>query len=139
MTDGVPIQQWVFHGKVTRVVDGDTLDVELDVGFHTRRIERLRLLDCNAPEMSTDAGRVVKDRVVAWCGDAAWRGTLRPAGQDHVDFPVIVQTQKTDSFGRYLANVWNVDGGSLNAFVRVETESLKLAGVDDGTTEVHGS
>lgn len=37
--------------RVVKVVDGDTIDCEVDVGFHLCITERFRLLDVDAPEV----------------------------------------------------------------------------------------
>ena len=96
---------WLFPAKCVNVVDGDTIDVVLDVGFHATRTERLRLLGVNAPEMhgpSHDAGVAAKtfttQTIVGWQTPAV-------VG---LDWPLMVQTHKTDVFGRYLARVWPV-------------------------------
>ena len=47
----------VYKAFVTRVVDGDTLHVILDLGFKIMHEEILRLKGIDAPEMSTTAGK----------------------------------------------------------------------------------
>jgi endonuclease YncB( thermonuclease family) len=44
-----PDPSWITRGRVIRVVDGDTVEVEI------RRVLRVRLLDCWAPESRRDA------------------------------------------------------------------------------------
>ena len=95
---------WLFPAKCVNVVDGDTIDVVLDVGFHATRTERLRLLGVNAPELhgpTHEAGQAAKDftskQIATW--QAAFAGV-------QVDWPLMVATRKTDVFGRYLARVW---------------------------------
>ncbi len=39
-----------YRGSVIRVVDGDTYDIEIDLGFNTRRTERFRLSGIDTPE-----------------------------------------------------------------------------------------
>lgn len=42
---------YAYNAKIVHVVDGDTVDADIDLGFNTwRRDERLRLLGINAPE-----------------------------------------------------------------------------------------
>lgn len=36
---------------ILSVIDGDTIDVELDLGFHIKMKERVRLLDVDTPEV----------------------------------------------------------------------------------------
>lgn len=39
-----------YRFKVVRVVDGDTVDVNVDLGFHVWFLARIRLMGYNAPE-----------------------------------------------------------------------------------------
>lgn len=99
----MPTQTYVFRARVERVVDGDTIDVQLDCGMHGYRTERLRLLDINAPERklrTMEAGNKARSFVCEWV-DAA-----TVAAKD-VRWPIVVQTEESDVFGRYLAYVWN--------------------------------
>lgn len=41
-----------YRCKVVKVVDGDTVDCDIDLGLWTRRQERVRLLGINAPEVT---------------------------------------------------------------------------------------
>lgn len=108
MTDpgGLPYVYRVV--EVVRVVDGDTVDLTVDLGFHLRATLRFRLLGVNAPELRTEAGPVAKAFVSKWFAE---HGDLR------------VRTEKADSFGRWLGWVEPVDGsGSLS-------EALLVAGL----------
>ena len=42
-----------YAAKVERVVDGDTIDVTLDLGFSIQYQARIRLLGINTPESRT--------------------------------------------------------------------------------------
>lgn len=53
-------QIFQFNGFVERVVDGDTLRVACDLGFRCFYVCIVRLERCNAPELSTSAGREAK-------------------------------------------------------------------------------
>ena len=44
---------YVYKCKVTRVVDGDTLDVVLDLGFAINYNDRVRLMGIDTPESRT--------------------------------------------------------------------------------------
>ena len=39
-----------YKAKVIKIVDGDTMDVDIDVGFKIHFIERIRLFGINTPE-----------------------------------------------------------------------------------------
>ena len=80
-----------YNAIVTHVVDGDTMDVTLDLGFDILYNSRIRLFGINTPESRTRdleekaRGLAAKDRVLELC----------PIGQQ-----VIVKTQK-DGKGKY--------------------------------------
>jgi len=108
----MPPQAWVFRARCSRVIDGDTVDVTLDCGMHTHRIERLRLLGVQAPELKDHPrGSEAKGWVQNWIEHA-----FLDARDDAVrDWPLTVATSKSDSFGRFLALVWRrSDGAQLN-------------------------
>ena len=92
---------WEYRARLAAtakggVVDGDTLDVVIDLGFHVTRQERVRLAGVNAPEMDTPAGPVARDWVVAWLTQATG------------EWPLLLRTEKPnprDRYGRYVAAV----------------------------------
>lgn len=106
----IPTQQWVFRARVERVVDGDTVDLTIDCGMHGRRVERLRLLRVDTPETrgvpDRAPGLAAKAFTEAWLLAAAWPGAT--------DYPLTIRTVKTDSFGRYLCEIWRDDGANLS-------------------------
>jgi micrococcal nuclease len=82
-----------YSGTVIKVVDGDTIDVDIDLGFYTHKIQRVRLARINAPEMKTPGGPPAKNYLIDLI-----------AGR-----PVKIQTAKEvsyDKYGRYIAEVW---------------------------------
>lgn len=101
---------WNYRARLVRVVDGDTADVQLDFGMHCYRIERLRLLGVNAPELrgpEHERGLAATEYVRRWFDAAASTG---------MEWPLIIHTEKSDAFGRYLGQVTRlVDGDNLNA------------------------
>ena len=93
--------------KVTRVVDGDTIDVDLDLGFDIIYKCRVRLYGIDTPESRTrNKDEKVRGKLAAkFLQDAISNGKN-----------VILQTQLKDSkgkFGRVLASVF-VDGININ-------------------------
>lgn len=120
-------RNWIFNAKLKRVVDGDTIDVIIDTGFHNFRTERLRLLHCNAPEMSTPEGKIIKNMVVEWMSG---NSNLALWNQEDPEWNLTVKTFKTDAFGRYLALVWGyADTECLNEKVATWTRELVSKGV----------
>lgn len=83
--------------EVLRVVDGDTVDLRLDVGFHLSTALRFRLLGVDTPERYEPGWRECTVMTSKWLSSAL------SAGLD-----VRARTVKTDSFGRWLADVFMV-------------------------------
>ena len=88
-----------YKAYLERVVDGDTLHVNLDLGFGIFHKEILRLAKINAAEMSTAEGKKSF-------------ATLKKILRD-VKF-LIIKTNKTDVYGRYVADVFFDNGTYLN-------------------------
>jgi endonuclease YncB( thermonuclease family) len=94
-----------YSALIQRVVDGDTLDLEIDLGFSVLTRQRIRLRGIDAPELSTTAGKEALQFV---------RDLLARHGSK-----VRVNTFKDEreKYGRMLAEVVLDDGNgpSLNA------------------------
>lgn len=58
-----PAPYELYLGKVTRVVDGDTVEVELSLGWGNFLREKVRLFGINTPEMPTTEGVAAKDHL----------------------------------------------------------------------------
>lgn len=88
-----------YKAIVEKVVDGDTLDLNIDLGFDIWHKARVRVSGLDTPEKWFDYGKVVKAYVA-----------------DLVEFKEVkISTTKADKYGRYLVEVF-VEGveGSLN-------------------------
>ena len=44
---------YIYKAKCLRVVDGDTIDAQIDLGFDTHKVIRIRLVGVNAAESRT--------------------------------------------------------------------------------------
>lgn len=86
------------RGVCKHVVDGDTFDVLLDLGFGSYSYVTLRLLGYNAPELK---------------GESRERGLRAKtyAAECLKDKPVLVRSSKSaETFGRYVAEVTCFNG-----------------------------
>jgi micrococcal nuclease len=102
--------------KVTNVVDGDTIDVEIDLGFSVSFAQRLRLAGIDTPESRTT------DKIEKALGLEA-KDYLKYKLKDAKD--VVVKTEKPDSsekYGRILGWIF-VDGS---------TKSINHQMIEDG-------
>lgn len=88
-----------YAAKLLRVIDGDTYDVEIDVGFRMTVRTPLRLAHVDAPEHNTEPGKAVIEYLKGFLGE--------------LPRDITVRTYKPqDKYGRYLADVY-VDGWDL--------------------------
>lgn len=85
--------RYIYRAKVVRVVDGDTYDVNVDLGFRITARKRLRLVDVDTPEiggLEREFGLEVKQFV-----------------KDLIEgYVVTLETFKTGKNGRYLAEIY---------------------------------
>lgn len=82
-----------YSAIVLRVIDGDTLDLDIDLGLETFRQIRVRLAGLNAAEHGTPAGDAATEFVSEWLNTVAHRVTITTV------------KDKTEKYGRYLATV----------------------------------
>lgn len=82
---------YIYQATVDRVVDGDTLDLRIDLGFSVFTTQRVRLLGINAAEHNTDMGKKATAFVEAWVVEHGPTFTVRT----HKD--------QKEKYGRYLA------------------------------------
>jgi micrococcal nuclease len=109
-----------YYGYCTRVIDGDTIEVYVDMGFEIHHKIRVRLLNVLAPELFSGPADVrVKGKVARDYLDILLRGRY-----------VKIQTVKDHTtFNRYIATVW-VDepddfADSLTGVVNVNEEMTR--------------
>lgn len=88
---------YTYQAKLIDVIDGDTIDLMIDLGFGVHVKERCRLYGIDAPEMPTEAGRNAKSRLESLIGAVT--------GELHVQTIKMTRKpkEKTDKYGRYLA------------------------------------
>jgi micrococcal nuclease len=79
-----------YNAHIARVIDGDTLDVLIDLGFHIASLIRVRLARIDAPEMKTPEGKSLKTLLQEKI----------PEGTE-----CIVTTNKGDRYGRWIAEI----------------------------------
>jgi micrococcal nuclease len=94
-----------YRALITNVVDGDTFDMDIDLGFNIHIHERVRLLDIDTPEKfgkEKELGLRVKQFAI----------------NNFLNKEVVIKSEKadvaanTDSFGRWLVRV-TVDGQDI--------------------------
>lgn len=105
-------QKFVYEAKVLSVHDGDTISVEIDLGFELKFTDKIRFFGLNAPElkMRNENNKLVEN----------------PAGNKTLEIvkeflpigsTIVVETikDKKEKYGRYLANIYAMrDGEQVN-------------------------
>lgn len=89
--------------SIVRVVDGDTVDLVVDLGFHLSATLRFRLYGCDSPERKEAGWAECTAFTRTWLNKAIFAGGLHAT------------TYKSDDFGRWLADVYDGAGRSLSA------------------------
>jgi micrococcal nuclease len=103
----MPAEIFVYRARAVRVVDGDTCDLIVDLGFRMTTTQRFRLLGVDTPELHS------KDTYERERAVAAMQALTSMLAQGTGDWPLLIRTQKSDSFGRWLAEIW-VENNSLH-------------------------
>lgn len=82
---------YIYKAKILEVIDGDTLMVNLDLGFQVWKEQRIRLANINSKESylkeGQDAYTFLRDKLAT------------------IDF-VMIQTRKIDIYGRYVGHIF---------------------------------
>lgn len=107
-------QNYVYNAKVINIVDGDTVDVNVDLGFNIFFKVRLRLNGINTPELkeSDPVKREMANKAKARVAELI------------KDRDVIIESRKMDKYGRYLADIY-VD--SLHVNQQLISEGLAVS------------
>ena len=93
-----------YNAKLDRVVDGDTIDALVDLGFNTWKKVRIRMMGMNAPESRTrdleekKLGLAAKARLIEMLGDGEFT----------------LQSHGVGKYGRCLGEVFKNNDVSLN-------------------------
>jgi micrococcal nuclease len=107
-----------YNCKLRRVVDGDTIDVEVDLGFDVWVHERVRMYGINTPESRTtdlwekELGKAAKTRLLELLPNT---------------FKIKTQKDAKGKFGRILGVV-EVDGRNINEQLITEGHAVAYHG-----------
>jgi micrococcal nuclease len=103
----MPVLQpdYTYHVTLIKVVDGDTLTLEVDLGFRTRMVQKFRLYGINAPEVVGDT------RPAGLAATAHISQLLGPPG---TQLTVNSYKDPIDKYGRWLVTVYDAAGNDVN-------------------------
>jgi micrococcal nuclease len=101
---------WEYNAKVLRVIDGDTIEADIDLGFNLHFIAKVRLAGINAPELRTLEGPASKARLT-----------------ELLVAPLIIRTtlnKEFEKYGRVLGVLYGA--GSLNVNQQMVSEGFAV-------------
>lgn len=95
--------EYTYAATVVRVIDGDTLYANVDLGFRLTIQITVRLFGINAPELNTDAGKQSREYLRLLEGQ-----------------PIVLKTHKDpkDKYGRWLGEIYS-NGDNINSLLVV--------------------
>jgi endonuclease YncB( thermonuclease family) len=102
-----------YVGRFIRAIDGDTIVVDIDLGFRMYLTTPLRLLGVNAPEKNTPAGKNAMAWTTTWCTNIPGLALESAKPGDY-----------GDKYGRYLATVYDTNGRCLNKDIIVAGHAI---------------
>lgn len=112
---------YTYNCQILRVVDGDTLDLEIDLGFNVRIRERVRLIGVDTPEVfgknASPEGTVASDFTKAW--------VEKYTSQDGVFRYNSLKYDSKDKYGRALGTISFIDNTGKTSILN---EELLLSG-----------
>ena len=101
-------QIYLYKAKIVRIVDGDTFDAEVDLGFHMTVKTRFRLADINTPGLRIEEQHEAAVKAKRFLEEKLLGGTY------------YLVSHKGDKFGRWLATVYLDDGSTINGLMLKE-------------------
>jgi endonuclease YncB( thermonuclease family) len=111
---------YIYKAVLVSVHDGDTVTLDVDLGFHVTVRIAARLYGINAPELSTFEGKTARVHLSDLLG-------IHPGVPAAVPEPLTIHTFKDpgDKYGRWLAVLFNDSVGDVNQ--RMVTEGFAVA------------
>ena len=114
-------QEYIYKSKVVRVIDGDTIDVDIPMGFGIIKAkQRCRVNGIDTPESRTrnkaekKLGLAAKVRMQELCAKECYIESLDGG--------------KLDKYGRLLTNLYTLDGTNICATLINEGHAVKYTG-----------
>ena len=89
---------YTYRAEIVRVVDGDTVDVFIDLGFSVWHKERIRLSGIDTAEKNTPLGKALKTYMISLLEGKT----------------VKLEVTKPDKYGRYLGKIYLNSEESIN-------------------------
>jgi micrococcal nuclease len=89
--------QYTYKAFLKKVIDGDTIEVVIDLGFSNYTTQRLRLNSIDTPELPSREGLKAKKFIEKTLKDVSF---------------IIIKTHSHDKYDRYLVDVFFLEGNA---------------------------
>lgn len=106
-----------YKAIITNVVDGDTVDARVDLGFTVSVDIRFRLYGIDTPELNS------KEESVRYKAKLAKQYVIDKI----LDKEVLIESYKTDKYGRWLVNIF-IEDKTLNQMLIEEQLAIPYYG-----------
>ena len=116
---GARMLNYLYRAECVNVVDGDTIDVDFDLGFRMHTIQRLRLQDLDTYEL--------RDRENKYWAEIEKSELISLVMSTNL----IIHSKKTGKYGRWIAMIWieapdGKPGLCVNDHMREFHEKIKI-------------
>jgi micrococcal nuclease len=108
---------YIYKAKVTRVIDGDTVDADIDLGFNEFKRDRIRFMGIDTPESRT---RNRDEKRLGLMAKARLKELIAAAPVVKGKRQIFLQTSKQGKgkFGRILGTLWINDEDVCAVMIR---------------------
>ncbi len=110
-----------YRARIVRVIDGDTVEAEIDLGFHVSLQVTLRLVGIDAPEMRGP------DRPRGLAATQHMQSLLEELTESNGQVMLRTQKDTTEKYGRYLAELLAGDV-NINERMLIDGHARKFDG-----------
>ena len=108
-----------YRGKLTRVIDGDTIDCILDLGFDVSIKERVRLKGLDTPEIRT---KDLHEKELGFKAKKFVEDMFQDKGEDFT-----IETEyRRGKYGRTIGTITFQDDTVLNEMLITEGHAIKV-------------
>lgn len=80
---------YTYKARINRIIDGDTVNLTIDLGFRLTYTANCRLAGINAPEMNTEEGKMSKIALSTML-QSIEELTIKSTGLDKYGRPIVV-------------------------------------------------
>lgn len=89
-----------YCAEVIKVIDGDTVDLRVDMGMDIYSMQRIRLYGINAPDYKDDYD--ARNAALAYLNELL----MEPDSYMYRKLQIRTIKDKKEKYGRYLGNLW---------------------------------